>query len=64
MEDALTTDALVDEALGLSGGLNRPLRYVQINSFYNGSTGSIMRRLHSQLGECGVDSYIFWGRRH
>lgn len=64
MEDALTTGALVDEALGLSGGLNRPLRYVQINSFYNGSTGSIMRRLHSQLGECGVDSYIFWGRRH
>lgn len=37
--------------------------YVQINSFYNGSTGALMRRLHSELTEQGVDSYIFWGRR-
>ncbi|WP_079989212.1 glycosyltransferase [Collinsella ihumii] len=59
-----TTDALVDEALGLAQGLGRPLRYVQLNSFYNGSTGAIMRRLHGQLSERGVDSYIFWGRRH
>lgn len=62
--DNLTTDALVDEALALSEGLGRPLRYVQLNSFYNGSTGSIMRGLHARLTERGVDSYCFWGRRH
>lgn len=60
----LTTDALVDEALALGEGLGRPLRYVQLNSFYNGSTGTIMRNLHHELTERGVDSYIFWGRRH
>lgn len=60
----LTTDALVDEALALGEGLGRPLRYVQLNSFYNGSTGTIMRNLHRGLTERGVDSYIFWGRRH
>ena len=59
-----TTDVLVDEALSLAGGLNRPLRYVQINSFYNGSTGAVMRNLHRSLSSRGVDSYIFWGRRH
>ena len=59
-----TTDALVEEALDMAEGLNRPLRYVQLNSFYNGSTGSIMRGLHSQLSLRGVDSYCFWGRRH
>lgn len=59
----LTTDALVDEALALGEGLGRPLRYVQLNSFYNGSTGTIMRNLHHELTERGVDSYIFWGRR-
>lgn len=59
-----TTDALVDEALALGEGLGRSLRYVQINSFYNGSTGTIMRNLHEGLKERGVDSYIFWGRRH
>lgn len=63
-DDAPTTDALVDEALALGEGLGRPLRYVQINSFYNGSTGTIMRNLHEGLKERGVDSYIFWGRRH
>lgn len=61
---ALTTDALVDEALAMGEGLGRPLRYVQINSFYNGSTGTIMRNLHYGLTDRGVDSYIFWGRRH
>lgn len=61
---SLTTDALVDEALALGDGLGRPLRYVQLNSFYNGSTGSIMRSLHGKLEARGVDSYIFWGRRH
>ena len=60
----LTTDALVDKALALGEGLGRPLRYVQLNSFYNGSTGTIMRNLHHELTERGVDSYIFWGRRH
>lgn len=60
----LTTDALVDEALALGEGLGRPLRYVQLNSFYNGSTGTIMRNLHRGLTERGADSYIFWGRRH
>ena len=59
-----TTEALVEEALDMAEGLNRPLRYVQLNSFYNGSTGSIMRGLHSQLSSRGVDSYCFWGRRH
>ena len=60
----LTTDSLVDEALALGECLGRPLRYVQLNSFYNGSTGTIMRNLHHELTERGVDSYIFWGRRH
>ena len=40
------------------------MRYVQINSFYNGSTGTIMRGLHKELLAQGVDSYCFWGRRH
>ena len=40
------------------------MRYVQINSFYNGSTGTIMRRQHEELRARGVDSYIMWGRRH
>ena len=61
---AKTTDAIVQETLEMAGDLDRPLRYVQLNSFYNGSTGSIVRGLHSQLLSCGVDSYCFWGRRH
>lgn len=40
------------------------MKYVQINSFYNGSTGTIMRNLHQKLQSEGYDSYIFWGRRH
>lgn len=40
------------------------MKYVQINSFYNGSTGTIMRNLHQKLADEGHDSYIFWGRRH
>lgn len=43
--DVTTTDALVDEALELAEGLNRPLCYVQLKGFYNGSTGSILLRL-------------------
>lgn len=62
--DTPTTDALVGEALALGEGLGRPLRYVQLNSFYNGSTGTIMRNLHGALEARGVDSYILWGRRH
>lgn len=62
--DTPTTDALVDEALALGEGLGRPMRYVQLNSFYNGSTGAIMRNLHKALTERGADSYILWGRRH
>lgn len=45
-------------------GISRPLRYVQLNSFYNGSTGTIMRRLGAELTALGVDSYCLWGRRH
>lgn len=60
--DTPTTDALVDEAFALADGLGRPLRYVQLNSFYNGSTGTIMRGLHKALAERGADSYILWGR--
>lgn len=40
------------------------MKYVQINSFYNGSTGNIMRGFHEKLLEEGHDSYVFWGRRH
>lgn len=64
LDETLTMDALVDEALALAGELDRPLRYVQLNSFYNGSTGTLMRNLHRNLSARGVDSYIFWGRRH
>lgn len=38
------------------------MRYVQINSFYNGSTGAVMKGLHKELQAQGHDSYIFWGR--
>lgn len=62
--DVTTTYALVDEALELAEGLNRPLCYVQLKGFYNGSTGSILRGLHVRLAARGVDSYCFWGRRH
>lgn len=64
IDDTPTTDALVDEAFELGEGLGRPLRYVQLNSFYSGSTGSIMRSLHEGLKERGINSYIFWGRGH
>lgn len=64
LSDVKTVGALVEEVLALGKGLDRPLRYVQINSFYNGSTGFIMRDLHAQLSDYGVDSYCFWGRRH
>lgn len=64
VQDALTTDALVDEALALGEGFGRPLRYVQMNSFYKGSTGAIMRKLHAGLTERGIDSCNLLGGRH
>lgn len=45
-----------------SAALTDKKRYVQIDAFYNGSTGSLMRRAHERLLEEGWDSYIFWGR--
>ena len=62
--DTPTTEALVDEALAQGEGLGSPLRYVQLNGFCNGSTGTIMRSLHRALTERGIDSYILWGYRH
>lgn len=38
------------------------LRYVQINSVPNGSTGSIMMKGHCDLLAQGCDSFVFWGR--
>lgn len=60
----LSVSSLLEETLDISRGLDRPLRYVQLNSFYNGSTGTIMRNLHAGLTSNGVDSFIFWGRNH
>lgn len=59
-----TIESLADETVHLSKDLGRPLRYIQINSFYGGSTGTIMRGLHFLLDSQGIDSYCFWGRRH
>ncbi len=39
------------------------MRYIQINSVPNGSTGSIMMKRHYELLKQGVDSYVSWGRR-
>lgn len=36
--------------------------YVQVDAFYTGSTGSLMRKEHKRLTDEGWDSYIFWGR--
>ena len=57
-----TVKELVDEALALEAGLNRPLRYVQVNSVPYGSTGGIMLRLHRGLVARGIDSRVCWGR--
>ena len=38
------------------------MKYVQINTCPNGSTGRIMMEKHHQLLADGVDSYVFWGR--
>lgn len=57
-----TTDVLVDEALSLAGGLNRPLRYVQINTVPSGSTGAVMRRIAEERRAAGDDCWTMWGR--
>lgn len=59
--DVTTIDALVDEALELAEGLNRPLCYVQLKGFYNGSTGSILRGLHVRLAARGGRLLLFLG---
>ena len=60
--DAPTTDVLVDEALALGEGLGCPLRYVQVNTVPDGSTGSIMMGLHRALLSRGAESHVCWGR--
>lgn len=41
------------------------MKYVQINSYYQGSsTATIMKSIHAELKKQGVDSYMFWGRNH
>lgn len=37
-------------------------RYVQINAFYNMSTGSIMRQIDKDAQANGFETYMFWGR--
>lgn len=39
------------------------LKYVQINSVPNGSTGSVMQGIHEELVAHGHESYMEWGRR-
>ena len=38
------------------------MKYVQINTYSNGSTGSIMMGLHRELLEAGHESYVAWAR--
>lgn len=41
------------------------MKYVQINTYYKGSsTATIMKGIHAELKKQGVDSYMFWGRSH
>ena len=41
------------------------MKYVQINTYYQGSsTATIMKGIHAELKKRGVDSYMFWGRNH
>lgn len=58
-----TVEDFVSEIAEMKLTSNRPLRYVQINSVPNGSTGSVMRSIHEGLAAKGVDSYLEWGRR-
>ena len=38
------------------------MKIVQINTFSNKSTGTIMMSIHKRLQELGHDSYVVWGR--
>lgn len=38
------------------------MKIVQINTFSNKSTGTIMMNIHNKLLELGHDSYVVWGR--
>lgn len=38
------------------------MKYVQINSVSNGSTGGIMMKKHKELLAAGEESFVFWGR--
>ena len=38
------------------------MKYVQINTFPNKSTGTIMMQKHRELLAQGEESYVFWGR--
>ncbi len=38
------------------------MKIVQINSFSNGSTGTIMNNIHNELKKRNYESYIIWGR--
>lgn len=38
------------------------MRYVQINSVPNGSTGKIMKKKHEELIAQGEEAWIFWGK--
>jgi len=38
------------------------MKVVQINTFSNKSTGSIMMNIHSKLKEEKIESYVVWGR--
>ena len=38
------------------------MKVVQINTFSNKSTGSIMMNIHNKLKNEGIESYVVWGR--
>ena len=38
------------------------MKIVQINTFSNKSTGTIMMNIHKELLNEGYDSYVIWGR--
>lgn len=63
LNSGLQVEDFVCEIAEMGHVLDRPLRYVQINSVPNGSTGSVMRSIHEGLTAKGVESYLEWGRR-
>ncbi len=38
------------------------MKVIQINTFFNKSTGNIMMSIHNRLKKIGVESYVVWGR--